>query len=313
MAKIAIEPGKKFGKLTVIERNYRRKKSDGPYWLCRCECGNTSIVYGGSLRCGHTRSCGCLQKEINKRKLGPKNPSWKGGRHLAKDGYIYLRMPDHPHARGNGYVREHVYVMSKHLGRPLRKGEIVHHKNGVRSDNRIENLELRTKTHPKGQSVKEMIEFCTQYLQEYVPETLRPLKKKINGDTLNCECLKKEMLQRQTGINNHFRKGGRSLEQGYVTLRMPDHPNARGNGRVFEHVYVMSKHLGRPLRKGEIVHHKNGIRNDDRIENLELRTHDHPKGQSVEDMIKFCIRYLRKYSPGVLVEAYLIEGCWSIK
>jgi hypothetical protein len=47
--------GKKFGKLTVIERvNGHASK-----WLCRCDCGNNKVVFGGNLRRGHTQSCGC--------------------------------------------------------------------------------------------------------------------------------------------------------------------------------------------------------------------------------------------------------------
>lgn len=73
---------------------------------------------------------------------GDQNPAWNGGRTTDKSGYVLLRMPDHPAANAHGYVREHRLVMEQVLGRPLLPTEVVHHKNGDRSDNRPENLEL---------------------------------------------------------------------------------------------------------------------------------------------------------------------------
>lgn len=64
------------------------------------------------------------------------------GRYVTRAGYIFIKRPDHPNANARGYVREHVFVMSESISRPLRSGEIVHHVNGDKSDNRIENLEL---------------------------------------------------------------------------------------------------------------------------------------------------------------------------
>ncbi len=79
---------------------------------------------------------------------------------------------------------------------------------------------------------------------------------------------------------------------GYVMLSVPDHPNAMKHGRLLEHTFIMTLHLGRPLKKHEQVHHKNGIRNDNRIENLELWTRSQPNGQRVEDKIKWAIEFL---------------------
>lgn len=86
---------------------------------------------------------------------------------ITVEGYKVVQGVDHPNARGRRRrIPEHVMIMSDALGRPLCEGEIVHHKNGVRSDNRLENLELcTTYTHHKGQSIKDIVE---HYLPDYI-------------------------------------------------------------------------------------------------------------------------------------------------
>lgn len=73
---------------------------------------------------------------------GDKNPNWKGGAISDKLGYVLILKPEHPNCDALGYVREHRLIMEKKIGRYLLKTEVVHHKNGKKSDNRISNLEL---------------------------------------------------------------------------------------------------------------------------------------------------------------------------
>ena len=89
------------------------------------------------------------------------NSRWKGGRVQFPNGYIQIKLyPDNyyfPMAKSGGYVFEHRLVMAQSLGRLLQPWEAVHHKNGNKSDNRIENLELTTtknhiSDHNKGYS-----------------------------------------------------------------------------------------------------------------------------------------------------------------
>lgn len=98
-----------------------------------------------------------------------------------------------------------------------------------------------------------------------------------------------------------YRKGGGWITaEGYRMLTIPDHPNANGTGRIAEHRFVMSKVLGRPLAPGETVHHRNGVKTDNRPENLELRAGAHGVGANVLDLVQDAIKTLLRYAPEVI-------------
>lgn len=88
---------------------------------------------------------------------------------------------------------------------------------------------------------------------------------------------------------------GRDTKAGYVMVRMPSHPRARTAGYVFEHLLVMEDFLGRHLFVDENVHHRNGVKDDNRLENLELWVRPQPSGIRVEDAIHWAREILRRY------------------
>jgi len=101
---------------------------------------NTRAV-GEALRLKHA-----INPSYNR---GENNPAWAGGRTRGTHDYFLVYQPNHPNKNSNNNVLEHRLVMEKKLGRYLTKDELVHHINGIRDDNRIENLELTAKNEHK--------------------------------------------------------------------------------------------------------------------------------------------------------------------
>ena len=99
--------------------------------LCKCGCGS-EIKDSKEFKWGHNRMF----------PTGKLNPKWKTGKFVGSKGYVYVKVYNHPYSGRNNYVREHRLVMEKHIGRYLKPNEVVHHINGNKLDNRIENLEL---------------------------------------------------------------------------------------------------------------------------------------------------------------------------
>lgn len=156
--------GRVFGRLTVIQlapaTPCKRTK-----WICRCSCGKETAVHAYCLKSGDTKSCGCLRKESNSRyKTGALHPLWKNGKCNGSDGYVRFS-----HGPNKGML-EHRFIMEQYLGRKLLLPETVHHRNGIRDDNRLENLELWASNHSDGQRVEELVSWAESILKIYKPE-----------------------------------------------------------------------------------------------------------------------------------------------
>jgi len=110
----------------------------------------------------------------NQRKRSGKSlddPKREKGRHgkgsTSKNGYHYMTKVGHPNAGVSGRLLTHRYMMSEKLGRPLKPKENVHHINGIKSDNRPENLELWYTGQPPGQRLEDKIKWAKELLENY--------------------------------------------------------------------------------------------------------------------------------------------------
>jgi len=120
----------------------------------------------GTLKTRRAKTCLKCRAEV-----GASDGSWRGGTVKHRAGYVLRRVPTHPKAKtANGYILEHVLVMEELLGRYLVEGENVHHKNGVKDDNRLENLELWVRPQPSGMRASDAVAWARDILAKYDSE-----------------------------------------------------------------------------------------------------------------------------------------------
>lgn len=91
------------------------------------------------------------------------------GIRYSSGGYRLVRRPDG--VGKNLWILEHRLVMEDRLGRPLRSDESVHHRNGIKTDNRPENLELWTRFQPTGQRVEDLLAWAHELISQYEPQS----------------------------------------------------------------------------------------------------------------------------------------------
>lgn len=124
--------------------------------MCRTELAkHPCIVCGKKIKRNHTKCISCHNRTLPGAKPRP------GSKHY-KHGYVYIHTP-------RGWMFEHQYVMSEFIGRPLVEGEKVHHINGIKDDNRLENLQLWTKPHPSGIRALDALAWARTTIKLYGP------------------------------------------------------------------------------------------------------------------------------------------------
>jgi len=104
---------------------YHKKR----FILCP-SCGKPMFKKSKSKMC---RAC------YKKYAVGEQSPAWRGGKRYL-NGYVEVLCHGHHRAHKNGYVMEHIKVWEDFYAKPLPDGWIIHHLNGIKDDNRIENL-----------------------------------------------------------------------------------------------------------------------------------------------------------------------------
>ena len=202
--------------------------------------------------------------------------------------------------RGVGRM-QHRMIMEEYIGRPLNSWETVHHINGVTTDNRIENLELWVRRQPSGQRASDLVNWARSV--ENLFEMSEFVRDDLYLDDISRLSIPAGYLPSAKYLRMHP-----EFEEGILALASGDNPyslsqrigNPQSNkgylyvpvsGKITPvHRIVMGTRIGRVLTREENVHHLNAIRDDNRIENLELWNTTQPSGLRAIDRAKHILK-----------------------
>ena len=133
------------------------------------ECGKCGAALSrkriAGLSADRNRVLYCSRKCLFAANSGKNHSRYKGGKITDANGYVKVRC-------GRKYIQEHRVVMEASIGRKLQKWETVHHKDGDRLNNRIENLELMGTRHPRGQFFDDWVDLMMSRIVSANPRCL---------------------------------------------------------------------------------------------------------------------------------------------